>query len=75
MYNVVHAIFDVINWVLQNLTVSDRMHDVFFNSRCVKENFPDSWSLAVDVNHSESHSKYGKLNFKNTYTLYLMHSY
>ena len=50
MYNVAHAIFDVINWVLQNLTVSDRMHDVFFNSRCVKENFPDSWSLAVDVN-------------------------
>ena len=61
MYNIVHAIFDVINSTLQSPAVLDRMHDLFFYWRCVKKSFTDSRSLAVDVNHSECHSTYGKL--------------
>ena len=71
MYNVVYAIFGTINWILQNIAVSDRMYDVFFNSRWVKENVMDSWNLTVDVNRSECHSTYDQLNFENTYVLIL----
>ena len=66
-----HAIFGVINSILQTPAVSDWMHDVFFNSRCVKVTFAYSCNLKVDINYSQRHSPCDELNFVHSYSLRL----